>query len=78
MGDAEKSTNCIVKDLGFSYDCAKCFGDDIHCTAKNCFTKCFKDPKSAECEAWYFLILFIIFFNLFINIKVIKNFVTIH
>jgi len=48
VGGGECSTTCIAKDIGLTPGCARCFGNDVQCTAEHCTIPCL-EPNSKEC-----------------------------
>ena len=43
------TSTCMVKALGFSKQCADCFGLSAECVFSNCKLPCTSDPNSVAC-----------------------------
>jgi hypothetical protein len=48
--DPECNAKCMGMTLGLSNECAKCWGAQIDCVAKNCLTQCIAGADAPECQ----------------------------
>jgi hypothetical protein len=51
-GSASGTTACLKRSYHeLSQECAQCFGDFVGCARSHCWTQCWSNPDSADCEA---------------------------